>query len=138
MVGFALQRACILAAFVTGRWNVALKVHSFVEDAYNLDRSLWCAPVHQEVTSATTVSRNVERAKTRHDLVASFRARKIGTVGKFGDCPDKGVSIGTRLPRAKILGGPFEDVRKVEFCGGTQADAPSRFGHAGVIRLFWK
>jgi len=97
---------------------VALKVHSVVEDAYDLDRSLWCDSVHQEVTSATTVSRDVERAKTRHDLVSSFRARDIGAVGKFADRLDKRVSIGTRLPSAKILGCPFEDICKVEFCGG--------------------
>jgi hypothetical protein len=62
----------LIAAFLGVKWKVAPKVHSVVQNAYELDRAACCYPVHQEVTSATTVSRNVERAKTRHDLVASL------------------------------------------------------------------
>jgi hypothetical protein len=109
--------APLFAALVTGKWNMALKVHSVVEDAHDFDRALWRGPVHQEVTSATTVSRNVERTKTWHDLVSSLRAHDIGTVGKFANRLDKRVPIDARLPRAKILSGPFEDICEVEFCG---------------------
>jgi hypothetical protein len=47
--------APLFAALVTGKWNMALKVHSVVEDAHDFDRALWRGPAHQEVTSATTV-----------------------------------------------------------------------------------
>ena len=93
---------------------------------------------HEEVTSTATVPRNVERSKTGHDLVAGLRARNIGTVGKLADRQNERVAINTRLSRAKILGGPFEDVGEVEFGGGAEADAPSLLGHAGSIRRFWK
>jgi hypothetical protein len=34
--------------------NVALKVHSVVEDTHDFDRVVWRCPVHQEVTPTTT------------------------------------------------------------------------------------
>jgi len=63
---------------VGGNWNVALKVHPVVQDAYNFDRAPGRCAVNEEVTSTTTVPRNVERAKTGHDLVAGLRPRNIG------------------------------------------------------------
>ena len=107
----------LFCALVGDRWKVAPKVHSVVEDPHDFDRAVWRCPIHQEVTSATTVSRNVERAKTWHDLVSSLRAHDIGTVGTFANRLDKRVPIDARLPRAKILSGPFEDICEVEFCG---------------------
>ena len=114
-----------------GQWNVALKVHSVVEDAYDFDRAVWRHSVHKEVTSTTTLSRNVERPKTRDDLVSGLGARDIGTIGKFADRLDDGVAVDTRLSRAKILSGPFEDIRKVEFCGGAKPDVPFPLDHKG-------
>ena len=73
--------------------------------------------------------RDVERAKTRHDFPSGFGARNVGTVGKFADRLNERVPIDARLPRAKILSGPFDDIRKVEFCGGTETNAPSALGH---------
>jgi hypothetical protein len=58
-----------------GQWNVALKVHSVVEDAYDFDRAVWGYSVYQEVSSTTTPPRNVERPKTRYDLVSGLGAR---------------------------------------------------------------
>jgi len=63
---------------VGSNWNVALKVHPVVQDAYNFDRAPGRCAVNEEVTSTTTVPRNVERAKTGHDLVAGLRPRNIG------------------------------------------------------------
>jgi hypothetical protein len=116
-----------------GQWNVALKVHSVVEDAYDFDRAVWRYPVHQEVASTTTVPRNMERPKTRYDLVSRLGTREIWTVGKFADCLNDGVPVDTRLSRAKILSGPFEDIRKVEFCGGAEPDVPFPLDHEGSL-----
>jgi hypothetical protein len=91
--------------------------------------SFWGRSVHQEVTSAPTVPRNVDRAKTWHDLISSFGARNIGTFCKFANRLNERVLIDTRLSRAKILSGPFDNIRKVEFCGSAEADAPSPLGH---------
>jgi hypothetical protein len=33
------------------------------------------------------------------------------------------------LPRAKILSGPFDDIRKIDFCSSAEADAPFPLGH---------
>ena len=96
-------------------------------------RSLfWGHPVHQEVTSAPTVSRNVDRAKTWHDLISGFGARNIGTFGKFANRLNERILIDTRLSRAEIFSGPFDDIRKVEFCGSAEADAPFPLGHWGL------
>lgn len=110
---------------------MTLKVHSVVQDPYDFDfdRHFSGHSVHQEVTSAPTVSRYVDRAKTRHDLVSSFRARNIRTVGKFANRLNERILIDARLSRAVILSGPFDDIRKVEFCGSAEADAPSPLGH---------
>jgi len=100
-----------------------------VQDAYDFDRCVWDHPVHQEVTSAPTMSSNVDRAETWHDLISSFGPRDIGTFGKFANRLNERTVIDTRLLRAKILGGPFDDIRKVEFRGSAEADVPSPLGH---------
>jgi hypothetical protein len=131
---FAPPFLCRMALFgflSAGQRNVALKVHSVVEDAYDFDRAVWCYPVHHEVASTATLPRNLERPKTRYDLVSGLGARDIGTVGKFANRLNDGVAIDTRLSRAKILSGPFEDIRKVEFCGGTEPDVPFPLDHKG-------
>ena len=76
------------------------------------------------MASTTTLPRNVERPKTRYDLISGLGTRDIETIGKFADRPDDGVAVDTRLSRAKILSGPFEDIRKVELCGGAEPDVP--------------
>jgi hypothetical protein len=58
-----------------GQWNVALKVHSVVEDAYDFDRAVWRYSIHQDLACTATLPRNVERPMTRYDLVSSLRAR---------------------------------------------------------------
>jgi hypothetical protein len=116
LVCSAILHGTLFGALVWDKWNVTLKVHSVVEDAYDFDRTSLADPVHQEVASTTTVSRNMQCAKTRHDLVSSPRANNIGTVGEFANRLNDRVPIDTRLSRAEILSGPFEDIRKVEFC----------------------
>lgn len=114
------------------------KVHSVVQDADNLDGRFGCNSVHQEVTSATSVSRDVERVKTPHDLVAGPRPRNVRTVRKFGDRLNERVPINSRLSGAEILSAPFQDVRKIELCGSAETDAPFLLGHATTIPMFGK
>jgi hypothetical protein len=71
------------------------------------DRAPWRDPVNEEVAAATTASRNVERAKTRHDLVSGLGACNIGAVGKLANSPNERFPVDARLSRAKILSGPF-------------------------------
>lgn len=114
------------------------QVHSVVEDAHDFDRVRCRCPVHQKVASATLVSRNVERMKTGNDLVSGLGACDVGTAGKLANRLNERVPIGTRLSRAKILGRPFEDVRKVEFRGCAETDAPPLLPHDASIRLILK
>jgi hypothetical protein len=107
-----------------------------MEDSHDFDRAVRRGPVHQEMASATTAPRNVERAKACHYLVPGPGARNIGTVSKLTDRPNKSVPIDARLSRAKILGSPFEDVGKVDFRGSAQTNAPSPLGHDSTIRRF--
>ena len=116
---------------------MTLKIHSLVQDSYDFDRHSWSHPVHQEVTSATTLSRNVERAKTCNDLIPSLGACDIRTIGKLTNRLNERDPIVSRLSRAKILGSPFQDVGKVDFCGGAETNPPSALGHES-IRLFWR
>lgn len=125
-----------LSVFVGGRWNVALKVHPVVEDAYDFDRVVRRSPIHEEMASSMTASHDMERAKTRHDLVADLGAWNIGAAGKFANRLKERIPIDARLPRTKILGSPSQDVRKVEFGSSTKSDAPSLLGHNGSTRLF--
>jgi len=131
-----LANAALSGALVAVRWNVALKVQAVVEDPHDLDRAVRRGPNHQEVTSATSPSRNVERAKARCDLIAGLGACKLGIAGEFADRLDEGVAIDARLPRAKILDGPSEDIGEVELGGSTETNAPPTPGHEGAIRLF--
>jgi hypothetical protein len=111
---------------------VTPKIHSVVQDPYNFDRCFGGHPVHQEVTSAPTLSRHMDCAKTWHDLISGFGTRNIGTPGKFANRLNERTLIDTRLSRAKILSGPFDDVRKVEFRGSAESDAPSPLGHSNL------
>jgi hypothetical protein len=90
------------------------------------------------VTSATAVSRHVQRAKARHDLVSWLGACNIGAGAKFANRLNARVTIIARSSCAKVLRGPFEDVRKVDLGGSTATDTPPPLGHGGPIRPFWK
>lgn len=114
---------------------MSLKVHSLVQDPHDFDRRSQRRPVHQEVTSTPAVPSDVEeRAKTRRDLTSSFGAHNVGAVGKFANRLNEHVPINARLPLAEILAGPFHDIRKVEFGGSAETDAPFSLDHwAGAI-----
>ena len=129
-----------LSAFVLvqGNWSLALKVHPVVQDAHDFDRALRRRAVHQDVTSATTAARDVQRTETGQNLVSGPRACKVRTIGKLANRPDERIAVDARLPRAEFLRGPFDDVREVELSGSAETDAPSLLGHAGFIRRFWK
>jgi hypothetical protein len=130
--------AGLFGAFVRGKWKVPPQIHSVVEDAHDFDRVGCRCSVHQKVASATPVSCNVERMKTGNDLVSGPGACDVGTAGKLVNRLNERVPIDTRLSRAKILSRPFEDVRKVEFCGCAETDAPSLLRHDASIRLILK
>jgi hypothetical protein len=115
---------------------VAPKVHSVVEDTHDFDCAVWRCPIHQEVTSATTPSRDVERAKTCDDLIPGLAAYDIGAVDEFTNRLNERVPIDARLSSGKILGSPFEDVGEVNFCGSAETNPPSALGHEDSIRLF--
>ncbi len=117
---------------------MTLKVHSVVQDSHDFDRCFWGHPVHQEVTTAPTVSGNVDRAKTWHDFISSFAARNIGTFSKFGNRLNERLLIDARLSDAEIFDGPFDDIRKVELCSGAEANAPFPPSHSRSTRQPWK
>src|SRR6185436_8660652 len=110
-----LHRA-LFGILVGSECKVTLKIHPLVQDSYDFDRCFWGHPVHQEVTPAPTAARDVNRAKAWHDLVSSFGAQNIRTFGKFANHPNERLLIDARLSRAKIFSGPFDDIRKVNFC----------------------
>jgi hypothetical protein len=116
---------------------VAPNVHPIVQDAYDFDRPVRRCAVDQEVTT-TTAPRDMESTKTGRNFVAALGARNIGTLGKLANGLNERVAIDARLPGAKILSGPFDDIREVEFRGRAETDAPSPLGHSGFIRRFWK
>jgi hypothetical protein len=72
---------------------VGRHVHSAVQYSPDFDDSSGSYPVQQKVTSATTVSRDVERAKTPHDLVPGFGPTNLGTVGEFANRANERVPI---------------------------------------------
>lgn len=117
---------------------MTLKVDSVVQDADNFDRRFGSNPVHQEVTSATSVSCDVERVKTLHDLVSGPGPRNVRTVHKFADRPNERVPTDSRLSVAEILGGPFQDIRKIELCGSAETNTPFLLRHEATIPMFGK
>jgi hypothetical protein len=54
--------ATLFRALVDGRWNMALKVLSVVQDACDFDRPFWRHPVHQEATIAMAIVRRARFA----------------------------------------------------------------------------
>jgi hypothetical protein len=128
----------LLAAIIVDGRNVLLDVYSVMQDARDLDRPFCSNPVHQEVASATAVSRNMERAQARHDPISGARPRNIGTVGEFTDRLNECVPIDSGLPRAEIFSGPFEDICEIKLCGSANANAPFAFDHKAPILLLSK
>jgi len=112
---------------------VALQVHIVVQDASDFDEPSWSYPVQEEVTSATTMSRNVERAEARHDLVSDLGPGNVGTVGKLADRLNKRIPIESGLPRAEILSRPFEDICEIELCRSAEANAPFPLDHEALF-----
>jgi hypothetical protein len=53
-----------------------------VQDADDLDDRALCR-VKKQVTSSTTVSRNVKSAETWHDLVAGLRTGNVRAIGEL-------------------------------------------------------
>ena len=112
---------------------MAPKVHPVVKDAHDFDRALWRCAVHDEVASAPTVSCNVERTDTRQDIVPDFGARNVRAIGEFANRSNQYVTINPRLSQPKILGGPFQNIGEIDFCGGAEADTPLLPGHTDLF-----
>jgi hypothetical protein len=100
-------RDWLFAALIVGKRKVALHVHSVVQDSPDFDDPSGTYPVQKEVKSATTVSRDVERAKTPHDLVSGFGPTNLRTVCEFDSRANERLPIAPGLPCAEILGRPF-------------------------------
>ena len=123
---------CQPSPLFKGPETLALKVHPVVQDAHDFDRALRRRAVHQDVTSAATATRDVQRTETGQNLVSGLRARNVRTIGKLADGPNERVAVNARLPRAKFLSGPFDDVREVELSGAAETDAPSLLWSRGL------
>jgi hypothetical protein len=129
----AAARARLLASLLVGKWQVALQVHTIVQDAPDFDDPSRSYPVQEKVTSATTMSRNVQNAEAPHDLVSGLGSSDIGTVGKLADRLNKRVAIETGLPRAEILSRPFENICEIELCRSAEPNAPFPLGHDALL-----
>ena len=86
-------RDWLFAAVIVGKRKVALHVHSVVQDSPDFDHPSGSYPVQKKVTSATTMSRDVERTKTLHDLVPGFGPTNLGTVCEFANRANERVPI---------------------------------------------
>lgn len=104
-----------------------------MEDAHDFDRALRRDAIHEEVASAPTASCNVEGTKTRRDLVSGFGACNLRALGELANRLNQHVPIDARLSRSEILSRPFQDIRKIDFRGGAEADAPLLPGHAALF-----
>jgi hypothetical protein len=133
-IGFpGAAQARLLAALLVDKRQVALQFHTVVQDAPDLDDPSRGYPVQEKVTSATTMSRNVQSAEAPHDLVSGLGSSDIGTVGKRADRLNKRVAIAAGLPGAEILSRPFENICEIELCRSTEANAPFRLGHDALL-----
>ena len=112
---------------------MAAKVHPVVEDAHDFDRALGRDAIHEEVASAPTASCNVERAKTRRDFVPGFGACNLRTIGEFANRLNQHVPIDAGLSRPEIFSGPFQNIRKIDFRGSAETDAPLLPGHTALF-----
>jgi hypothetical protein len=109
-----------------------------VQDAPDFDDPSWSCPVQKEVTSATTVSRNMERAETLHDLVSGLGPSNVRTVAEFADRLHERVPVESGLAGAEILRGPFEDICEINLCRSAEANAPFPLEHEAPTWPFWK
>jgi hypothetical protein len=116
---------------------VAPEVHSVVQDAHDFDDPSWSYPVQKQVTSATTVSRNMERAEALHDLVSCLGPSHVGTVAEFADRLNERVPVESGLAAAEILSGPIEDICEISLGRSTEANAPSPLDHQAPTWPFW-
>ena len=110
-----------LSAIIVGReWQVALQVHPIVQYSADFNGLSVRSPVHEEVTSTTTMPLSVKRADAGNDFVAGLASRHIRTVCKFSDCLNERVPINASLCGSEILRRPSQDVCEIEFCCGAE------------------
>lgn len=102
-----------------------------MKNSNDLDDAALRCPIEQEMAAPTAMSGNVERAKSDQNLVTSAGGDNIGATGKLPNRRNQCIAVDARLPSAKILGGPFEDVGEVELRDDTETDPPFRLGHRG-------
>jgi hypothetical protein len=100
-----------------------------VQDAYDLDGPVLTGSIEKYMASATTVSGNVERAQSSHNLVPRLGPSDVGTLGKVTDRLNENVPIEPGLSWAEILGRPFEDIREVELCCRAESNRPFSLAH---------
>jgi hypothetical protein len=129
----AAARAGLFAARFVGKWQVALQIHTVVQDAPDFDDPSRSYPVQEKVASATAMSSNVECAETSHDLVSCLGPSDIGTVDKFADRLNKRVAIETGLPCTRILSRPFENICEIQLCRSAEPNAPFPPGHDALL-----
>jgi hypothetical protein len=87
---------------------------------------------HQEVTPATTVSRDVERAKTRHDLVSGLDAATSELSASSPNGLNDRLPTGSGLSRVKI-----SVVHLRIFATSSSAAAPRRTCHRRSTMRFY-
>ena len=108
-----------------------------MQDAYDLDRSCFRHPIHQEMASATAVARNVERAKTTDHFIPGLGAHNIRTGGKFTKSLGGAYSDRYETVARRTAPWSFDDICEIKLCGSAEANehfcAAIRFsfGHSG-------
>lgn len=108
---------------------MTLQVHVIVQDAAYFDDPPVDNPIEKEVAPAPPMTRKVECADARHDLVTRLRPRRVGTARELPDRTDERVSVDPCLARAKILRCPFQDICEIELGDSGETNAPFRPGH---------
>ncbi len=78
------------------------------------------------------------RAKTTDDFIPGLGAHNIRTGGKFTNRLEERIPIDTRLLRAELLRGPFDDICEIKLCGSSEANEPLLRDHGILIWSFWK
>ena len=108
---------------------MTLQVHLIVQNSADFNDPTFSGAIEENVTAASAVSCDVERAEAWHDLVAISRSGYIGALRQLAYRLDQRIAIHRGLPRAEILCCPLEDVCKIHFSNSAEANAPSPGNH---------
>jgi len=108
------------------RRNMTRQIHCIVQNANDLNHLPGCRAIHDEMPSAPTFARDMQRPKIGENFVTGDAAKHIGASFERRERFGKRDSVNLKLAVAEFVLGVFQDAGEILFSLITEANPPAR------------